>query len=112
MAQSVRDAQTFLVMLKYAGKKSAERRSILKRMKIEHAQAIAEIAVNSLYGILSLPPRKRKQLKKIKRFMKKMADEEVSMNKKKQIIYKMDKHSFILIDTVFPEIQKLIWHQN
>ena len=106
---SIRSERPFFVVILTGPERGALRREILKRISKRQVQAVAEIAANVLFGTIGLSHRKRSLLRTIKPFLRSLADQKSGPTLRKRIILSHPNETFLLVQTVFKNLDELIW---
>ncbi len=112
MASLIKQHKTFLYMIRYAGVNTQARIDILKGANISQIKALAELALNALYGVIPLTRKQKKVLKSFKPFIVSLASSDISWKRKKLLIVRHHVSTYELVSVLFETLQQLLWHRE
>ncbi len=112
MVASIKRHKAFLYMLRYAGFKRPARIEILKELNPGEVKVILELCANTLYGVLPLTRPQKKILRTIKSFLLALLSSDISLQHKQLLMVKHHSQTYLLVNTIFKTLQKLVWHQS
>ncbi len=112
MASSVREQRKVFMAIANGPDDFQLRQEFLKPLSRKQVKAIAEVAANVLYGTIGLSSSKKNILRPIRNFLRSLASQDVGPGVRKKIILTHPNETFVLVKTVFKNLEDLIWRAN
>ena len=112
MTDSVRQERAVFLAIANGPTSTEDRRQFLAPLSRAQVKALAEVAANVLYGTIGLSRPKKKTLLPLKPFLRSLANEEIGSARRKKIIVTHPTETFLLVRTVYKNLEDLIWRNN
>ncbi len=110
MGISIKEHRNMFLAIANGPEDNELRKDFLKPLSRKQVKAIAELAVNVLYGTIGLSKIKKQKLRPIRPFLRSLSKEDIGATLRKKIILSHPAETFLLISTVLRNLEDLIWH--
>ncbi len=88
------------------------RHALVKKLSPSQVKAIALVALNVLHGSIGVAEKKKKQLSQIKNFLRSLTGDDKSTSKRKRILLKNLRDTFLLVNLLYTNLDLLIWRDE
>ncbi len=88
------------------------RHALLNKLTPSQVKAIALVALNVLHGSIGVAEKKKKQLSQIKNFLRSLTADNKSTSKRKRILLKNHRETYLLINLLYTNLDLLIWRDE
>ena len=112
MSDAIRNERAFFFAILKGPREGTLRKEFLRPMSKQQTQAISQVAQNVLCGTLGLSHAKKLTLRPMKPFFRSLSIEGQGPIIRKRVIIAHPTETFTLVETVFRNLDELIWRAN
>ena len=105
----IQHERSFFLAIARASESEELRRKLVEKSTQKQVRAFALVALNVLYGSMGLSDEKKKLLQRMKPFLISVSDEDIGVRTRKKIMLAHIPQVFTLVQTVFKNLDSLIW---
>ena len=105
----IRFERSFFLAIARASDSKELRLKLIQKCTQKQVKAFSLVALNVLYGSLGISNEKKKVLQSMKPFLRSVSDESIGVRTRKQIMLAHIPQVFTFVQTVFKNLDDLIW---